>query len=79
MIESSCGAPAFTVDYTSSDLYDVEFVEFDSSALNDDAYVAWGTSELSTNADIQMSPPMTGMPPRNTNFADGSGSATIYM
>ena len=74
---SDCGAPAFSISNSSvSGLYDVEFVEFTSAALNDGAYAA--VSGISTDEANRNSPPMTGMPPRYTNFDNGAGSAAIY-
>ena len=76
---SECGAPAFMIDNsTVSGSYDIEFVEFTSAALNDDAYADVGR-ELSTSDAVRNSPPMTDMPPRYTNFDNGAGSAAVYM
>lgn len=78
-VKSECGAPAFVVDGAPDSGYDIEWVEFDSSALNDTAYEAWASSSRSIDDVVRMSPPMTDMPPRWNNFADGSGSAAVYM
>ena len=75
-VMSDCGAPAFSVGNSSSGLYDIEYVEFTSAALMDDAYVE--VSGISTSEANRNSPPMTGMPPRYTNFDNGAGSAAIY-
>jgi len=50
-------------------------------ALMDSAYVAVGATGTSNSDWVKGSPPLSGagLPPRNARFADGVGSAKIYM
>ena len=75
-VKSSCAAPAFDVG-NSTGGFDIEWIEFDESALNNSALTTVGTS-TSVSANVRNSPPMTDMPPRWSAFEDGEGSSKIY-
>ena len=72
VVKSSCAAPAFTVSTTAADgSYDVEFIEFTSSAIDSAA----GSSPTaytvaSSDATWKTTAPMTDAPPRGTRFAN---------
>lgn len=75
-VKSGCSAPAFDIANVTGG-YDVEWIEFDESALNDTAYVALGTA-TPVSATARNSPPATDMPLRWSAFEDGEGSSQIY-
>jgi len=73
-------APSFTVNTTAADGgYDVEWIDFDATDLNDANYAPylWAGAVTSATNVTQMSPPRLQMPPRNFAPASAEGGAKI--
>jgi hypothetical protein len=75
-VQSNGGAPAFSVSTTAvAGTYDVEWIEFGEDAINDSTYLAIAATDSTSTATLKASAPVKGMPPRDTRFSDGLGSA----
>ena len=78
MSTTGCAVPAFSVSTTLAEgTYDIEYLEFEESILNDTAFQTWGRVG-SQAASARQSPPRTGMPARNSMFTNGQGSGAVY-
>ena len=79
-VKTGCSLPAFTVSTSAAAAdYEVEYVEFESNALNNTGYFVWsGNRALSNAATVRNAAPAWNSPPRYTRFANATGSAAIF-
>ena len=78
-VSSECAAPAFSVgtaETATNGDYEVEYIEFDGSAMSTNDTV-WFASDTGTSISdtARNSAPESDMPIRSTEFGSGSGAA----